>query len=150
MFCLLNILAASLFFSLQEYWTALFFPWHSEAGKEVNYDSWEIFFLLYWKIINMLPNILGLKLWDQACKMITLAFLIKILISLHFRRRGNGGLYWFQLSGMLGKSIVLIKTLYFRVERGVLTSSLLVSVYLTIVVFPSYSMFIGHKSVDYC
>lgn len=33
--------------------------------------------------------VLGLKLWDQACKMITLAILIKILISLHFRR-GKG------------------------------------------------------------
>lgn len=97
----------------------------------------------------MLQKVLGLKLWDQACKMITLAFLIKILISLHFRRRGDGGLGWFQLSGMLGNSVVLIKTLYFGVERAVPTFSPLVSVYLPVGFF-SCSMFIGHKSVDYC
>lgn len=81
-------------------------------------------FTLLEKSLTCYRKVLGLKLWDQACKMITLAILIKILISLHSKRGRVGG--WgggFYLSGMLGNSIALIKILYFRVKRAVPNSA---------------------------
>lgn len=92
MFYLLNKFFA-LFFSqlgnIELHYPFKRFPWQSKAGKEVNYDSGENVFFS-WKIINMLLKILGLKLWDQPWKMITLAILIKILIRLHFKKEGGG------------------------------------------------------------